>query len=173
MELTGYGSFGHIGSGSGGYGDFGSRGSGFGSRGYGSGGDGYDGYDGYGYGVACESYYDVAISAGVLQARHVLAEPNQELRRHLIQLLGPDKFFRGLEAVVVHADIDGCGNPRRLIRVPLRDAAKGYLQAVHVIDPTSGADYYLGVPPDVSTCQEAVANTFGLSAEDYQPERES
>ena len=165
----GYGGYGYGGS-SDGRGDDSYGGSGgFSSSGYGGG----FGSGGFGYGDDSDAYYTAALDAGVLTARVVMAERNQELRRRLIQAMGPDRFFRGLGGRVVHEDVDGCGNPRRLIRVVSRDAVAGYFQAVHVVDPTSGADYYLGVSPDVCTCQAAVASTFGLSAEDYQPERES
>ena len=176
---TGYGSGTGTGTGNGygtgsGYGT--GTGSGYGTgTGYGSGsgygtGDGY-GYgvgDGYGTGVGDEYFKTVTFSA-----RRALDLPNAELRRAVIEHIGPDRFFAELEAQIVHADIDGCGNPRRLLRVPMPDAAAGYLQAVQVICPTTGRVYHLGVESSVRTCQEAVASTFGLRAEDYSPIRET
>ena len=95
------------------------------------------------------------------------------MKRIAIEVLGPDQFFSELDSIVVHHDIDGMGNPRRLLRFPLQEAAAGYLQAVHVICPTTGREYYLGVPPQIQTCQEAVASTFRLSAQEYHPNRET
>ena len=83
------------------------------------------------------------------------------------------EFFRELHATVIHEDSDGCGNPRRLLRVPVADAETGYLQAVQVVCPTTGRVYHLGVKPTVSTCQEAVASTFGLRGDEYAPIRET
>ena len=73
----------------------------------------------------------------------------------------------------MHTDTDGCGNPRRLLRVDLADMAAGYLQAVEVVCPTTLRQYVLGVGPTVTTCQAAVASTFGLTATQYQPVRET
>ncbi len=102
-----------------------------------------------------------------------MALPNAELRRAAIEHIGPDRLFLDLQATVVHTDTDGVGNPRRLLRIPMDDAAAGYLQAVEVTCPTTGRVYHLGVQPDVATCQEAVASTFGLSGSAYQPVRET
>lgn len=113
------------------------------------------------------------VDSGSLMAQHALTEENTELRRLIIECLGADRFFREALVETVHQDIDGHGHPRRLVRMPVTDAAAGYLQAVHVICPTTGREYYLGVPPDVKTCQEAVASTFGLQASEYHPVRES
>ena len=172
------------GSGSGyGYGD----GSGYGSGyGYGSGsGSGY-GY-GYGYGYGSGSGYgygdgygdgDIRIIywkaiAEKLSATWVLAENNQEIKRELIEAMGIDRFFSQLQAQVVHTDIDICGNQRLLLRIPMPEAEVGYLQAVRVVCPTTGRIYHLGVQPTVKTCKEAVASTFGMSFQEYSPERET
>ena len=159
-----------------GYGD----GYGYGSGdGYGD-GAGYGSGDGDGYGDGMEqdqpflrTYCSLAAASGTLTAAHALREENAELKRIMIEYLGPDRFFRDSNAVVVHQDIDGIGNQRRLLRIPLVEAEAGYLQAVHVVCPTTGHNYYLGVQPDVKTCQEAVASTFGLKASEYQLVRES
>ncbi len=91
----------------------------------------------------------------------------------LIEAMGADRFFSQLKGKVIHADIDGCGNPRQLVRMPLEETATGFVQAVHVICPTTHREYYLGVPPDVETCQGAVAATFKIKTNEYNPERES
>ena len=152
-------------------------GSGYG-YGYGS-GDGYgdgdgdgDGYgDGYGDGSNMKEFFSLV--ADKLNAQWVLAEQNAELRRMLIEIMGADRFFAHLNATQIHSDIDGCGNPRALLRFKLTDAAAGYLQAVRVVCPTTGRVYHLGVPPAVKTCQEAVASTFNMRFKEYAPERES
>lgn len=118
-------------------------------------------------------YLEATAQAGTLTASMAMKEPNMELRRVMIESLGADRFFSQLGGKVVHTDIDGCGNPRELVRLELVDAQAGYVQAVHVICPTTGRQYYLGVPPDVETCQQAVASTFGMTAEQYKPGRET
>lgn len=159
-------------------------GSGYGD-GYGSGyGDGY-GYgtgDGYGYGIGygiernetqLRSFLEQAIPGGGFTARMALDIHNAELKRIAIETLGPERFFLDLQSQIIHQDSDGVGNQRRLLRIPLSETEAGWVQAVHVICPTTGREYYLGVPPSVTTCQEAVASTFGLQAQEYQPVRET
>jgi hypothetical protein len=168
-----------FGSGSGygyGYGD--GYGDGYGSGygyGYGSGdgsGDGYGSGYGYGYGSILQEYLELVASN--LDAQWVLKETNSELKRMMIEAMGADNLFRQLKAVkVIHTDVDGYCNPRSLLRIPLEEAQAGYLQAVKVVCPTTGRVYYLGVPPEVRTCQEAVASTFGIKADDYHPGRET
>ena len=102
--------------------------------------------------------------ADKLNAKWVLAEQNAEIKRELVEAMGLDRFFAQLEAQIMHSDIDGCGNLRALLRIPLPETNAGYLQAVRVVCPTTGRIYHLGVPSHVKTCQEAVASTFGKSA---------
>jgi hypothetical protein len=40
---------------------------------------------------------------------------------------------------------------------------------VKVKDPSLQVYYMLRVPPNVRTCKEAIAWTFGLSSEEYNP----
>ena len=177
---SGYGSGYGYGSGSGsgsGYGD--GAGSGYGS-GYGSGfgyGDGSGVGDGSGHGYGdgygeIRTLYWQAIKEK-LQAQWVLAEPNAEIKRELIEAMGIDRFFAQLKADIFHTDIDGYGNPRKLLRFPMPEAEAGYLQAVQVVCPTTGRIYNLGVPAYIKTCQDAVASTFSKKGDEYHPERES
>ena len=192
MELDGYGSgdgygdgYGYgsgsgsgYGSGSGsGYGDGYGDGYGYGSgsgSGYGY-GDGYgsgSGYgDGYGSGEDAEQFFRA--TAERWPAVHALTFPNAERRRELLEIIGPNNLFAQMVGGVIHEDIDTQGNERALLRVKCEDARAGYLQAVRVVCPTTRRVYHLLVPPEVRTCQEAVASTFGMSPDDYNPTRES
>ena len=158
----------------GGYGGFGyGYGGGYGGFGYGDGGfGGYGCGSGFGetFNEDCLRDY---LSAVEFPPRLVFDLHNAESRRIAIEIIGADRFFSELESAVVHQDTDGVGNRRRLVRVKLADAEAGYLQAVHVVCPTTGREYYLGVRPEVRTCQEAVASTFGMKADEYLPVRES
>ena len=169
---SGYGSGSGVGNGYGnGYGIGYGSGYGYGdgnSYGYGS-GSGY----GYGYGYGSIKTFTAFVRLAPLTAAQALSLDNAELRRVAIEALGPDRFFSELEPAVVHEDIDGIGNRRRLLRVRVPGAVKGYLQAVEVTCPTTGHVYHLGVQQNVRTCQEAVASTFGLKADEYRPVRES
>ena len=148
-----------------GYGFVSSSGYGFGS------GDGA-GF-GFGSGAGVDPKWFFTLVAQSLQAEWVLSERNTEIKRKLIEAMGADRLFGQVNVVVAHQDIDGCNNPRQLVRFHLPDTRAGYLQAVRVICPTTGRVYYLGVPPTVKTCQEAVASTFGIKPDGYHPDRES
>lgn len=106
-------------------------------------------------------------------ALDALREPNAEIRRIALEALGPDRLAVELDAKVAHADTDGCGNPRQLLRLTVPGTRRGYVQVVRVVCPTTGRVYHLGVPTTVTTCQEAVASTFGVTADDYAPVRET
>ena len=74
---------------------------------------------------------------------------------------------------LIHEDIDGLGEPRRLWRAE-RPGGDTDLVMVEVRNSTPEADgsrrtYWLRVPPHVRTCQAAVAWTFAIeSQDDYQ-----
>jgi len=86
---------------------------------------------------------------------------------------------RGLERLVgergrvVDTDLDSHGEPRRLWRI---DDSRGeeLLVAVEVANSTPDADgsrriYFLRVPPGIRSCRAAVAWTFGIDADGYEP----
>ena len=123
--------------------------------------------------IILKDYYSACAEDGTLKAEMCLKEASAEVKRIMIECLGPDRLFREIKATEIHRDIDGLGNPRRLIRIPMRETTAGYIQAVHVICPSTKREYYLGVKPNVKTCQEAVSSTFGIKSDEYILERES
>lgn len=126
--------------------------------------------------------------------KEIDGERNIEIRRVLIEKYGLQRFVQdsGAEAVdrVKRVEFGGglirsegrmISLPRGLYggvlwRVVFRDDEN--LQMVQVINSTPEEDgkdknYFIRVPPTVSTVAEAVAWTFGLSAEHYHPAHES
>jgi uncharacterized protein DUF6745 len=106
-----------------------------------------------------------------LRAAEVLAEPDAEVRRVLIERLGTDRFLRDAGALRVAEDEAGI-----LWRLDLPDDEP--LVCVEVTNATPGPDaifrrHVLRVPPDVRTPREAVAWTFGVSEDEYRPLRET
>jgi hypothetical protein len=102
-----------------------------------------------------------------LRAREILAEPDVEVRRALIERLGTDRFLRDAGAYRVAEDETGI-----LWRLDLADDEP--LVCVEVRNATPAADatfdrYVLRVPPDVRSPREAVAWTFDVEAADYRP----
>ena len=165
MGASGYGDGYGSGYGSG-YGD----GSGYGS-GYGDGsGSGYGSGDGDGSGLeGTDGMLLDWIRATDIPATFALAQDNLEFKRLLIERIGAQRFFSELQARIVHTDMDGCGNPRRLLRIPVSGFAREHVLAVQVVDPSTKREYVLGVPGNMKTCQEAVAWTFGIKPEEYAP----
>ena len=58
------------------------------------------------------------------------------------------------------------------VNLPLRDPER-IARYVRVVDPSTGQRYDLRVPPGTTSADQAVAWTFGLAHEDYQPVQEA
>ncbi len=94
----------------------------------------------------------------------------------LVAAIGVERLVTR-SGVVVATDVDGLGQPRRLWRY--EDPVGGArVVAVEVTNSTPDPDgtrrsYVIRVPPDIRTCQAAVAWTFGLSVAEYRPAAET
>lgn len=103
-------------------------------------------------------------------------ERNAEVRRVLIDLYGRDRFFKDSAAVEVSKDKYG-----RLLEIRFEEIdgrRMDFMRVVELINSTAEPDgtfkkYYLNVPWTVQTAHEAVAWTFGLTPEEYNPLAES
>lgn len=120
---------------------------------------------------------------GVQVPPHVIHEPekisvemietesNVELRRVLIDRYGLERYIRNSAAMVIHENERGV-----LYLKEIREDQP--LVMVKVFNSTPEPDgtrreYFLRVPPDVRTVQQAVAWTFGMEAADYDPTMET
>jgi hypothetical protein len=113
----------------------------------------------------------VAFHPETLTARQALAEENAELRRVMLERIGPERFIAEAQPVVLDADTDA-GGVRRLLRVEIPDDEP--LVALEVHDPSTGRQYLLRVPPDIETCRWAAAWIAGFdNPNDYQPVMET
>jgi hypothetical protein len=112
---------------------------------------------------------------GAITSRHIMVERNLEVRRHLIGQFGAELFMTEENGELRDASEWGelwccrSGPPWR--RMP-------WFAMVHVIDATpqpdgTRRDYWISVPPETRTAHEAVAWTFGLDAESYDPALET
>jgi hypothetical protein len=68
--------------------------------------------------------------------------------------------------------IDG-GAHGVLYEVELPEDPERVARYVQVLDPSTGREYYLRVPPTIATAEAAVAWTFGLESRGYRPVQES
>lgn len=105
-----------------------------------------------------------------LTAGDVRSETNQEVRRIMLQRMGLEKFLKESGSEIIHSEEDP---PRRLHRTAQFPGEPEPHVYVEVQDPSTERMYFLRVPPTVTTCTEAVAWTFGLTAEQYKPEVET
>ncbi|MGV9381002.1 DUF6745 domain-containing protein [Nonomuraea sp. NPDC003707] len=106
-----------------------------------------------------------------LTVERIREEENAELRRAMLEHFGLDRYLAESGAKPVHSDETGV-----LWRVELSDDEP--LAMVEVVNSTPEPDgtsrtYFLRVPPWVERAREGVAWTFGVTEEDYRPERET
>lgn len=123
-------------------------------------------------GYACYFWHGVTVSADLvldpesITVRAIEREQNVEIRRIMIERYGSTNFMFDSGAELVARDE---------FRVLYRNPAIGGqepVQLVQVTNATPEADdshktYFLRVPPTVTTPKEAIAWTFGLTAEEY------
>jgi hypothetical protein len=97
-----------------------------------------------------------------------LAEPNLEVRRVMQERLGSLRFVELVGGTCIDQGARG-----ELIAVGLFDDTEGVAHYIHVRDASTQRQYYLRVPPSIRRADEAVAWTFGLSEQEYEPRQET
>ncbi|MFX0033849.1 MAG: DUF6745 domain-containing protein [Candidatus Hodarchaeota archaeon] len=102
-------------------------------------------------------------------AREILNLKNTEIKSHFLNDYGQGikRFLKDLNAIIVHTE-----GTYTLIRIIVERHGEP-LTYIIVKDVSSRKYYILRVPPDIRTCKEALAWTFGLSPEEYNPTKES
>ncbi|WP_433225091.1 DUF6745 domain-containing protein [Microtetraspora malaysiensis] len=128
-------------------------------------------------GFALNAWHGMPVPAGfgatmaALDPARIRAENNAELRRVMLEHYGYDRYLTGSGASPVHADETGV-----LWRISLPDDED--VTMVEVVNSTPEPDgtrrtYFLRVPPWIVRARQGVAWTFGVTEEEYQPERET
>lgn len=125
------------------------------------------------------------IVTGRFTAKDIDAEKNAEVRRCMIEKYGADRYLRETRAELIHEDVDGLGQPRKLWRKEVLDDEP--IVMVEVVNSTVEHDgsrktYFLRVHPELRplslkglgepqklTAHNAVASTFGMRGEEYRP----
>lgn len=110
-------------------------------------------------------------SLDTLTPEQIRNEENAELRRVMLEYYGYDRYLEKSGAKPVHRDETGI-----LWRITLPGDEDAVM--VEVVNSTPEPDgtsrtYWLRVPPTTRTAREGVAWTFGLSAEEYDPLRQT
>jgi hypothetical protein len=108
-----------------------------------------------------------AFSPEIITHYEVFAEKNLTTRRVLIERMGIERFMREAKPEVLDLDQDA-GGERQLLRIELRSDEP--VVCLSVIDPSTGRQYMLRVPPTMTTCRQAAAWIAGFdNPDDYKP----
>jgi hypothetical protein len=110
----------------------------------------------------------VVLAPETLTRDDFLGERNVEARRIIQERMGAERFVWELAATYIDSGPQGV-----LYEVELPDDPERVARYVQVLDPSTGREYFLRVPPSVQTATEAVAWTFGRTPEEYHPAQES
>ncbi len=109
----------------------------------------------------------------LVRAEDIMRVRNAEVRRCFQEILGSERFASLFDLELKDSDLDLQGNKQFLYRSRNQDlVAKEHLQFAKVTCPTSGRQYFLSVPPNIENVWDAVAWTFGKTAQEYQPKAE-
>jgi Leucine rich repeat len=109
----------------------------------------------------------IAFRPHTITFREIINERNVERRRVMLERMGYENFLRKARAEVLDRDRDR-GGERRLLRVALDPDEP--LVCLSVVDPSTGRQYVLRVPPNITTCRHAAAWIAGFdNPDDYQP----
>lgn len=125
-----------------------------------------DGYEMYALGGLTVDKEIIANPAS-LTAKQIELEPNIEMRRVLMDLYGLERFIKDSRAVIRSVDEYGVLYEKHL-------TAQEPVVVVQVTNSTPEPDgtfkqYFLRVPPNMMTPREAIAWTFGMTADEYGP----
>jgi len=102
-----------------------------------------------------------------LTAEDIIHCRNVEIRRILIERFGYEKFLLEMKGIVIHENGD-----YKLIKLDWHEKEEP-IKLIRVKDSSTNRLYLLRVPPNMKTCKEAVAWTFGLNQEEYNPLKET
>ena len=102
-------------------------------------------------------------------ALQILNIRNAEIKSHFINDFGRGfkQFLRDIKATITHAE-----RGSKLIRI-FPGGNNEPLTYIVVKDVSTQKKYILRVPSEVTNCKEAIAWTFGMSEEEYNPIKES
>ena len=124
----------------------------------------------YWHGVMVPAF--VIVRPDQITPQHIRQETNAEVRRVMLERYGFDRYMRDIDATVLDSDKDQHGRSRMLRRAEIEGDEP--LVMLSLTNSTAESDgsfkpYTLRVPPDMRTCQQAVAWTFDLTPDRYQP----
>ena len=128
----------------------------------------------YGDGWTVHAWHGIGVPERVIPAPEQLTAQdwsgtrNVEVRRVIQERLGAERFLALLGGRMIHHNTRG-----ELLEVDLGDDPDEVARFVHLKDASTDREYYLRVPPNIQSVDVAVAWTFGLTATEYQPAKET
>ena len=108
---------------------------------------------------------------GTITIAQIESETNTEIRRVMLDSYGIDRYLLDAGVTPIHSDNFGA-----LFRKELPDDEPLVIVKVRNATPEpdgSVKDYFLRVPPSITTAHDAIAWTFGLDKKQYTPLAES
>jgi len=128
-------------------------------------------------GSALYAFHGVRVPGWILESPESITiekidkEKNMEIRRVMIERMGAERFIKESGAIKQDASEQGTlwrtagGEDEDIVMVELKNST---------VEPDgSTKTYWLRVPPDTKTAREAVAWSFGMTADQYCPQQES
>ena len=96
-------------------------------------------------------------------------ETNAETRRAMIEIFTSERYIREGKCVRIHEDQNGILWHRPFGTQGRREESWACVEVINgTVEPDgTHKHYFLQVPPDCKTATEAVAWTYGMSADDY------
>jgi hypothetical protein len=130
-------------------------------------GDGYKLYSWHGTNVR----RDIIERPEEIRVAHIIKEWNAEVRRVMIDRYGSSRFI--IDSGAVEVNRDECGVLYR--KEFTNDEALVMVKVLNSTPEPDGSfkEYFLRVPPNMTTAREAVAWTFNMDPQEYSPQQET
>lgn len=111
--------------------------------------------------------HQIAFEPEKITSQQVLAERNAELRRVMIERMGYLRFSEEVGAKVLDEDTDA-GGVRQLLKIEMNDDEP--LVGLACKCPSTSRQYFLRVPPQMTSCHQAAAWMAGFdNPKRYKP----
>jgi hypothetical protein len=96
-------------------------------------------------------------------------EKNVEIRRIMLEIFGFEKYLSQRKGKVLSEDVDGAGNPRRLIEVKVGSETVRIIELINsTIEPDgTRRKFFIGASPGKNP-HEVVANSFGVNPDLFE-----
>jgi hypothetical protein len=117
----------------------------------------------------------VAILPELITIAEIESETNLEVRRVMIERYGMARYLADCGAKCISRDQFGGLYEKRIGRIGSNRERIRFVKVKNSTPEPDGSikDYCLRVPPDTLTAREGVAWTFGMTAAEYSPQKET